>query len=546
VRDVHRTASGDALAVPKAPRWTSVEALPLGPPPGPARPGTLSAEGGVAVADVGAGPYWLALTAPTPDATEYGPARSFFELSARTFDFGRLLNYRTDLQRLTKPTYLTFEAPLTRPWQASVDDEQGGPRVALDDGLYLYSRNASVSTLVDGYFVSTSAASASANAPATGATALAWTLDAQQAFYHYTRNREYVNLIDAAKGDDLLAVHLVAHPARSAATPPGDAAADPWRAYAYRAAEGVLRPAPFAMTDGGTTKLAGAFEALPQKTFDLDLKGEAFQSAAADAPAGANTSSLAFSLSHEALANELSDGAWLSLLEFGLTQYRTYVDPVCNPDHPDRCEDAAACPAGCNGEMAPAPPPFGDHARQYAYGNPLAGGREVVTATSDFTYKLPASADAGVVTRTVIARVNVSAPADELDGKPLAPKLGLPRGVALNGQPAPLDRLTAGVGATPAVTFEPPALGTPAFYRLRLFNTDGVAGPSDRPTQVLRLVAQFRTAGTSLTIPAGVLEPGKRYYLEVSAVDDGSNPETPFRRSLHAASGTTITGAFTP
>ncbi|MCU0686000.1 MAG: hypothetical protein MUF34_27770, partial [Polyangiaceae bacterium] len=315
--------------------------------------------------------------------------------------------------------------------------------------------------------------------------------------------------------------------------------------------EEALSPPPFTMVDGGASTIEGAFVALPQKTFALDYKGAAFNDLLRDVSTPALSGvNLSFSVHHEPGAPEPADGAFGPLLNFAVFPRPAYVDKVCNPENEDDegqrvCDDAAACPAGCNDQKALTLP--GDHAREYAYGNPFAGGQELASVN----YSFRANFGEGVTSSTGPNQLRggffVIAPAAELNGAPLAPVVGLARNVTFNGQPAPVGALTPGVGLTPAIAFEPPTLGTPSSYRVIVNQV--VLDRSNAGTEFAYgvSIANVTLDGTALTLPAGILEAGTTYYLQVEArVREPLPSKSPFRTGPHFASSTTFTGAFTP
>jgi hypothetical protein len=531
-RDRYRTETGEVVVAPEAARWSSIAAHPLAAGPIASYPGTLSAEGDIAIADLPEGPYLLELASPGP-----APFRSFYELSARTFDLSRLFSRRPDARTMTRPTGLVVVATLDRPWQADVlEAVEGGRALVLNDGLLAYSRNAGVAGLALG------GANGLVDAPIAGATALAWPIDAKALFAsHLGAGNE--RLVDAAGGDDFALLHQVVKVVR--APGPAPAGGDPWHTYPYSSAEAVLRPPPFTMTDGGSSTVTGAFEALPQKTFALDYEGARFNELLRDAPgvelSGTN---LSFAVYHEPNAPEPSQGATADLLGVALATFRVPVNPMCNSDDPQVCADTALCPDGCNRAETLALP--GDHAQRYSYGNPFASGRELASLRYGFRAILRDGLPEGETPERVRGEFTVRAPADELNGRPLAPAMGLPRNVTVNGEPTPFDRVRVGVGTTPVVAFEPPALGTPTYYEIYVVETDDRKDAAGRFAEPNRRLASVRTTRTALSVPAGVLEAGKHYYLLVTAAADDGPADNPFRTGLHAASATTFTGIFTP
>jgi hypothetical protein len=547
VRDRYRSAGNETALAPTPPRWASVEALPLGAAPATSYPGTISPVGDVVIPDVPAGPYLLALRSPvSTSAPDLPPALTLIELSARTFDLGRLFGHRPDVQPITRPTYLTIEAPLARPWQAS---DAASPPLTPNDSLFFYSRNAGVVGRVDQNFGSE--AGPAPDAPAQGATALAWRLDAAKAFASYTPPGNE-RLIDGAKGDDFVAIHLASKRAGAAgAPPPSGGGDDPWAAYLYESAETALRAAPFTLTDGGEVTVGGTFTQPFTEVFDFDFKGAQFRDALRDAPAGdLRDASASLDVLHRPLAEGFAGNVFAPLLSLNVQSVKGYVDPTCNPDDADACLDPALCPQGCNDDQV-GPTPPGDHAAQYTYRDPFLdeeGSANVAVVSYSFGYFIEHGLPLSVRPRLATASLSVTAPVGEFNGKALTPALGLPRNVTLNGQPADVGRVTAGVGASPAVAFDAPAFGTPSTYRVRVYES-GTREDASGTAHVRRVVANVTLTGTAVKLPAGVLQAGKRYYLEITASTGGS-AEIPFRAGPKEAgrvdTATTFSGVFTP
>ncbi|HEU4533155.1 MAG TPA: hypothetical protein VFS00_03520, partial [Polyangiaceae bacterium] len=514
-------------------------------------PGTMSPEGDVVVPGVPEGPYLLELARPstTPGGA---PFREFYEFTERDIDLSHLYSHRADVQAMTQPTYVTINAPLTRPWQAGASDEQLGPAIALDDMLYAYSRNAFVVGIAQGGEGAYPEPAPGDGTPANGAAALAWRLDLDAMVESlYGPSGDAKHLVDAGKGDDFMLLHMVAKPVRTPGPPPAGGGDDPWAAYSYTSLEAALSAAPFTLTDGGAATIDGAFAAVPQKAFALDYKGSAFNALLADAPAAPLIGvDLSFVVYHEPGAPEPADGAFADLINVYVRSRPAYVDKLCNPDNEDDegeeiCADTTACPAGCNDQKALALP--GDHAREYAYGNPLEGGQEVASFVYQFRSRFGDSVTSSASTNQLRGGFYVLGPAAEFNGAPLVPVVGLARNVTLNGQPAPAGALTAGVGLTPTVSFEPPSFGTPTSYRVRVNKIRIDRSNPDNEVASAGAVAAIELRGTTVTLPAGLLEAGSSYYVQVEAnVREPSPSGSPFRRGPHTASSTTFTGVFTP
>jgi hypothetical protein len=305
---------------------------------------------------------------------------------------------------------------------------------------------------------------------------------------------------------------------------------DPWRRFGYVATRAAFVPPPFAMRDGETVVLDGAFVETAPKGFALDYRGGRFNALMQDAPAhDGDGARVSLELYHEPGAPAPARGAFATLLHLRVDADVRYADPGCVDP---RCPLRTTLP--------------GDYVGAFSYGNPFAGGQELVEAGLSFqTFRgdLPIGSDffatGGIVVR---------APAAELNGRPLEPAVGLPRDVKIGGRPAPVETVTAGVGVEPTLTFEAPALGTADAYNVSLIEVDDALGGAGEVVESADYtVAFFRVKATAVVVPPGVLRPGRHYYVKVAAV---ASPDPPpaslFELPLRRTTATTYTGVFTP
>ena len=102
--------------------------------------------------------------------------------------------------------------------------------------------------------------------------------------------------------------------------------------------------------------------------------------------------------------------------------------------------------------------------------------------------------------------------ASELSQGPLRPNLSLPQMLAIDGSTAMVGR--DDVELAPTITWKPPAIGEASVYLLRIVQL--VKEPEREYHDIL--AGSFLTSQTEARIPAGVLQPGGQYYLELIAV----------------------------
>jgi hypothetical protein len=119
-----------------------------------------------------------------------------------------------------------------------------------------------------------------------------------------------------------------------------------------------------------------------------------------------------------------------------------------------------------------------------------------------------------------------------------APVISLPRNPRAGGQDlfAPLG----GVGLTPTFSWDPPTIGLPDLYTLMLLRFE-VGGSS--PWTYLALL---NTTGTSIELPPGLLETGRRYLVILRATRRSVVEEAPLRLQLPISSASQVTMPFEP
>ena len=132
-------------------------------------------------------------------------------------------------------------------------------------------------------------------------------------------------------------------------------------------------------------------------------------------------------------------------------------------------------------------------------------------------------------------------PLAALPATPIVPVVGPVGSPRVGGLDATVPEAPVGTG--PTLTWTAPAVGVASSYRVALFRLDVVSGA----TQAIE-VTDFITAATGLVVPEGILEPGKWYVAEISAVaSPGDAVETsPARRSMPFASASVVTERFGP
>jgi len=523
ILDIYAPTTGQVTR-PDVTSWASIAALVEKGGAYTSFPGSVAADGKLRIPGVPEGPYLLALTSAA-SATIPGapPLTTFFATSARTLDLGTTYSGRADIVSMTQPTFLLLDATLTAPWQTYTEDAMGMVTQPREDSLQFFSRNASVT----GPVVAVASAPED-GAPADGAIKLTgWKIDASLAFA-YLGN---LSLIDSSKGDDLAILHNVEHQVGVIDD------VDPWKGYVYQATQEVLRPKALTMTDGGTSVVSGAFEAVKPSSFAVDYKGSAFNALVAGLPI--DYAYIDFSMFLEPGTPNPQSGAYATLLDASTLGLMVYANPSCAGVG---C-DVTACPSGCDLGKYTLP---GDHAHAFSYGNPFDFGQELINVVIDFRADVKALLPE-MTSERLRARFYVQAPASELNGKPIQPVLGFPQGIKVAGKATPYDQVTSGVGAAPELTWSPPTLGKPTSYRITVVDLTDVMD-KDGTVVLRRNLARFYVTEATLKLPTGLLQAGKYYYFQVAArAQDSDDRAAPYKSyPVHNAFSQMFTGVVTP
>jgi hypothetical protein len=126
---------------------------------------------------------------------------------------------------------------------------------------------------------------------------------------------------------------------------------------------------------------------------------------------------------------------------------------------------------------------------------------------------------------------------------PIVPAVGTVRNAAIGGQPA-LGAIAV-PGTTPTLTWAAPSVGTPTHYRVAIHEVYASGGATATKTVATWLVPASRT---SLAVPANVLQPGKEYFVEITAYARAADTfdTAPLRTPAVFSHATTLSSQFTP
>lgn len=175
------------------------------------------------------------------------------------------------------------------------------------------------------------------------------------------------------------------------------------------------------------------------------------------------------------------------------------------------------------------------------YGNPYAGD-VFAEIDSNFTvlYSIPGAT--GVYTLSEFIGVRDVMANMAFADAGLAPLLSPARSVLINGSSATAADRT-GVGLTPVISWMAPALGTPDAYAVFIANL--FRAPSGAVNG--QPLARIWTKGTSVQVPAGLLQSGQYYFAVVNAfIGHAQSFATPLQFKPAVDVSEAATNKFTP
>ncbi|MGQ0507349.1 MAG: hypothetical protein ACT4TC_18745 [Myxococcaceae bacterium] len=302
-------------------------------------------------------------------------------------------------------------------------------------------------------------------------------------------------LIDGSKGDVLRVDQLLGNAADGG--------------YSYRSLRKSFSPAAFTMADGQTSTVNGAFtDVAPIQSFTRAWPRSQFDA-------------------HKTLvfANPAIDslGVWVQVLP-AAAEYGPY----------DRY-NAPQLASTFN-------PMVTDIQISLDFANPHPGTEIFVDTVAFFTqsYSVP-----GAAAYTRYGEISRQDLLSALPAAPLAPRITPVRNAQFSGEP-PKSIYSAttitGVGLTPTITWEAPAVGTPTIYKVNIYELSNSNGQT-----VADYSYDMATVGRSVIIPAGLLTTGRYYFLLILAlVDQARSPEHPYKQSFPAGEADAYSSIFTP
>lgn len=310
-------------------------------------------------------------------------------------------------------------------------------------------------------------------------------------------------LVDPGAGDDLWLSHLVGH------------WLDDWDyvdAWSDATVRTLAEAAPLAlaaMVDGEQTPASGTFAPVAQRPITVDLRGSQV------------TATLATNLP----SPDIYECRVRVILEPGIDRPVFGVPPTL-------------------GEVVLSSyDPPSDRVLAFAYGNPYPIGTEILYIRCLHWLSVPHPA--ADESDYVYSAIELLRPVAELDGSPIAPTLSIVQDITIDGVKLDPGSVRTGVGESPTIAFAPPTVGTAEYFSVSVVTVDDILGPGGTVLRSQKPVFGYLGEGTSVTLPAGVLEPGHYYYVRVSA-SNGQGLGEGRPRSHTAAYASGVTGLFTP
>ncbi|WP_241757777.1 fibronectin type III domain-containing protein [Myxococcus landrumensis] len=156
--------------------------------------------------------------------------------------------------------------------------------------------------------------------------------------------------------------------------------------------------------------------------------------------------------------------------------------------------------------------PMSDITARLRFGNPYPSSWGVV-ANVTANYRVTETVPDGSGRSLRLSATNVvSDSLDNLIAGPVVPRVSPPRVLTIDGLKASTPREVGTV--SPVIAWEPPVLGSPSVYRVRLDQYDREAG------MVLNVRILYVPGSiTQVRLPPDMLQPDSIYYLRVAAID---------------------------
>lgn len=270
----------------------------------------------------------------------------------------------------------------------------------------------------------------------------------------------------------------------------------------YQSMSRVFSPAPFTQVDGGNTVLTGAFTDVSiANTVSIDLRSSQFEALVPSIHPNATTSFRFFGVLGQ--PGGLERGAFSGSADF-LLLFPGATDVV---------------------------------ATNMGYGLPLVG---TWGAYGSVGYYNDVPVQIGAATpRNVRANMFTNDSIAGLAAAPIVPRISPVLNPTVGG--ADLTQPQTGVGTAPLLAWNAPSTGTADVYTVRISRVFDDGGAT-----ALQRIASFRTTGTSLRIPAGVLVNGESYQVQIFAESTAVSATAPYRQALPHSLAPKVSALFSP
>jgi hypothetical protein len=403
---------GVTTTVPRSPEETAIAAL-VPKPDGNFEtiPAEIQADGSFQIKDPGAS-YYLKVS------DVKGGAPVFYWTDARVVVLGETFGRRPDAKAITMPsTSVVIDATGLNPWQ-------------YDDLLQIDSLGAGARARIFQF-------EQPEHLPLGDTTVSGATFEADEL--------NEPNLIDGSKGDVAYLTQLATRDLNG---------------FPYSSVGKVLKPAPFTMSDGGSTKISGTFEDVPQKTLSIDWKRSKIAALAPDI--------------HPLAA------------AYGVNLF-IYADKATLLSNVD---------SG-----------FNDITGDLTFGNPFPSDLDL-TASAWAIFRYSVTLPGATSEQVLLGRTECKLPLPDSGIAVLEPVVSPVKNLKVNGQST--ESAVLGAGLSPTVSWDASSTIDAAYYIVTVrklesdvYSTGGVA------------IAILRTTETTVAIPPGILSEGGFYYFQV-------------------------------
>ena len=179
---------------------------------------------------------------------------------------------------------------------------------------------------------------------------------------------------------------------------------------------------------------------------------------------------------------------------------------------------------------------------ELVFGNPFPADWVPVANVYSY-YRVAVTAPGAQKSKSLYGIIEQQDTIDRFAAAPIAPGVSPPRAIRVNNQDA-RDGLLHNVGTAPDISWDPPSLGAPTSYELRVWHlVIDASGATQVHTQLV-----VHTAHTSVRLPPAALQAGEAYALALKAeLRPGTDFERePGRETLARSAASAISAVLIP